>query len=353
MSVAATSAEAEPAGTRMLPRGGRVLVIRMSALGDVLFTLEAVAALARERPDVKIDFLVEDRFASLLQDHPQISELIVYPRRHWLQIPGHLLRLWRRRYDVVLDLHGIQKSALHLRFSRALRKLGFLPPAGREGAHRAANVRLTAPTPLPHRADLGHLALRELGLSGTPARAVLAALEPPTALLAAWPRPRVLLHPGTSGFAAFKRWPATSFAALAHRLKSEGIGVAVSFGPGEEPLAAQLEAAAPGLLRVDGKALGLRGLAGVCGHADVIVAADTGPLHIAAAMGTRCVALFGPKDHTRYGPRAHDGIRHEVLFADVPCRPCTRRACVSPQCVLRLQVDDVVAAVRRQLAAAR
>ncbi|MBK8098873.1 MAG: glycosyltransferase family 9 protein [Planctomycetes bacterium] len=353
MSVAASTAGTEPAGGRLLPRGGRVLVIRMSALGDVLFALETVAALARERPDVTIDFLVEDRFASLLQDQPQIAELIVYPRRRWLSVPGHLLRLWRRRYDVVLDLHGIQKSALHLRFLRAPTKLGFLPPAGREGAHRAANVRLTAPTPLPHRADLGHLALRELGLSGVPARAVLAAIEPPPALLAAWPRPRILLHPGTSSFAAFKRWPAASFAALAQRLKSDGVGVAVSFGPGEEQLAAQLEAAAPGLLRVDGRSLGLRGLAGVCRHADVVVAADTGPLHIAAAMGTRCVALFGPKDHTRYGPREHDGIRHEVLFADVPCRPCTRRSCVSPQCVLRLQVDDVAAAVHRQLEAAR
>jgi ADP-heptose:LPS heptosyltransferase len=104
---------------------------------------------------------------------------------------------------------------------------------------------------------------------------------------------------------------------------------------------------------VDGKALGLRGLAGVLQQVDVMVAADTGPLHIAAAVGTRCIALFGPKDPDRYGPRAHGDVRHEVLFHDVPCRPCTRRDCVSPQCVLGIDVERVAAAVLRMLAVER
>jgi ADP-heptose:LPS heptosyltransferase len=84
-------------------------------------------------------------------------------------------------------------------------------------------------------------------------------------------------------------------------------------------------------------------------HVDCVVAADTGPLHIAAAMGAHCVALFGPKDTSRYGPRSFDAIGHEVLFFDVPCRPCTLRDCVSPQCVLGLTVDRVEQAVLRLL----
>jgi ADP-heptose:LPS heptosyltransferase len=68
-------------------------------------------------------------------------------------------------------------------------------------------------------------------------------------------------------------------------------------------------------------------------------------------MGARCVALFGPKDPTRYGPRAHGDVGHEVLFHDVPCRPCKRRDCVSPVCVLGIEVDTVEAAVLRQIAA--
>ena len=167
------------------------------------------------------------------------------------------------------------------------------------------------------------------------------------------PRPIVLLHPGTSAFAEFKRWPVARFCELARRLVARGIGVAVSYGPGEQDLAAPILAAAPQVRPVDGRALSLRGLAGAMQHVDVVVAADTGPLHIAAAVGARCVALFGPKDPLRYGPRAFDPAGHEVLFADVPCRPCKRRDCASPQCVLGLEVERVEAAVLRTLARAR
>lgn len=335
----------------VLPRGGRVLVVRLSALGDVLFALETVAALHRERPDVAIHFLVEDRFASLLQDHPQIARVLVYPRKHRLRIPGSLLALRRQRYDVVIDLHGILKSALHVGFSRATLKIGADAPAAREGAERVLHKKVAMPTPLPHRADIGHRILRGLGLSGVPAAPTIAAVPPPPELLGGLPRPRVWLQPGTSAFAAFKRWPVLHFAELARRLAARGIGVAVGFGPGEAELAAPVLAAAPAARGVDGARLGLRGLAGALRECDVAAAAATGPLHIAGAVGLRCVALFGPKDQRRYGPRAHGAAAHEVLFHDVPCRPCTRRDCVTPQCVLGIPVDAVEAAVLRQIAA--
>ncbi len=114
------TATADPLpGLTYLPRGGSVLVIRLSALGDVLFALETVAALHRQRPDVAIDFLVEDRFAALLEGHPHLRDVLVYPRRRKLAIAGSLLRLRRRRYDVGFDLHGILKSAMHLVMVRA------------------------------------------------------------------------------------------------------------------------------------------------------------------------------------------------------------------------------------------
>jgi ADP-heptose:LPS heptosyltransferase len=338
-------------GVRLLPRGGRVLVIRLSALGDVLFALETVAALHHERPDVRIDFLVEDRFQALLAGHPHLDRVLVYPRRRRLAMPGSVRALRRQRYDVVLDVHGILKSAAHVWLARAGTKVGAAAPASREGAARAYDLVVPMPTPPPHRAEIGHRLLAAIGLSGTPMPPLLAAVPPPPGLLADVAAPRVLLHPGTSAFAEFKRWPATHFAELARRLTARGIGVLVGFGPGERELAAPALAAAPQSRAVDGKDLGLLGLAGVMAHCAVVVAADTGPLHLAAAMGARCVALFGPKDPRRYGPRAHGGVAHEVLWHDVPCRPCRRRTCISPQCVLGIAVADVEAAVLRQLAA--
>ncbi|MCB9877558.1 MAG: glycosyltransferase family 9 protein [Planctomycetes bacterium] len=337
-------------GAAMLPVGGRVLVIRLSALGDVLFALETVAALKRERPDVRIDFLVEDRFRRLLDDHPDLDEVLSYPRSRWLRIPGSLWRLRRRRYDVVLDVHGIQKSALHVLFARARHKVGPLPPAAREGASFAYSLKVPMPTPPPHRAEIGHRLLRAIGLSGAPTQSRMHTTPPPPALLADLPRPRVLLHPGTSAFAAFKRWPTERFAELAERLCARGVSVLVGFGPGEQELAAPALQRAPRARAVDGKQLGLAGFAGVLAECDVVVAADTGPLHMAAAVGARCVALFGPKDPARYGPRAHGAVHHELLRHAVPCQPCRRRTCVTPLCVLGVQVDDVEQAVLRQLA---
>ena len=205
------------------------------------------------------------------------------------------------------------------------------------------------PEPVPHRADIGHRLLAAIGLSGLPTAPVLATTPPPPELLAGLPAPRVLLHPGTSAFAEFKRWPVTHFAELARRLAARGISVLVGYGPGERELAEPALAAAPASRAIDGGASGLLGMAGVLAECRVVVAADTGPLHLAAAVGARCVALFGPKDPARYGPRAHGDIRHEVLFHDVPCRPCRRRTCVTPQCVLGIAVADVEAAVLRQL----
>lgn len=352
MSDVGTTAATDLRAAHELPRGGRVLVIRLSALGDVLFALETVAALRAERPDVAIDFLVEDRFASLLREHPHIERVLTYPRRRVLRMPAGIRALRAARYDVVLDLHGIQKSAVHVWFARARTKVGAAAPGSREGAAWAYSRAVAMPTPLPHRADIGHHLLAAIGLSGQPVPPLLPAKAPPAELLADLPRPRVFLHPGTSAFAAFKRWPADRFAELARRLRARGLAVLVGFGPGEAGLATPVLDAAAGSRAVDGSTLGLLGLAGVMQQCEVVVAADTGPLHLGAAVGARCVALFGPKDTARYGPRAHGTVRHEILFHDVPCRPCTRRTCVTPQCVLGIEVDTVERAVLRQLAAA-
>jgi ADP-heptose:LPS heptosyltransferase len=245
---------------------------------------------------------------------------------------------------------------MHVRSARAATKVGAAPPAAREGAWRACNLVVPMPgttaSPVPHRADIGHHLLRAIGLSGRPTPPLFPTTPPPAALFEGLPQPCVLLHPGTSSFAAFKRWPGEHFAELARRLVARGTGVLLGFGPGEDELITAAQRAAPCARAVDGAQLGLAGLASAMQRCSVVVAADTGPLHLAAAVGTRCVALFGPKDPLRYGPRAHGDVRHEVLWADVPCRPCRRRDCVTPQCVLGIDVDRVEAAVLRQLAEA-
>jgi len=253
------------------------------------------------------------------------------------------------RYDAVFDLHGIQKSAWWTLAARARRKIGLDAPVAREQAHRLYRERVRLPVPLPHRAEWGLAVLRAAGLRGERAAPLLPPARPAEDPFAPG-RPRVALHPGTSEFARFKRWPLPRYAELARRLRERGVSVAVSVGPGEEPLRDAMQAAVPGIPVILGAALGLVDLAGVYARCDLLVAADTGPLHLAAAAGARVLALFGPKDETLYGPR---GTGHAVAFHDVPCRPCKRRDCVSPQCVLGLDVDRVERLVLEQLRIAR
>lgn len=333
---------------RPLPEGAHVLVVRLSALGDVLFALETVAALRAERPDVRVDFLVEDRFAGVLRDHPDLDAIRTLPRRGARR---RLAALWAlrsgRRYDAVLDVHGLLKSALPARLVRTRRRIGFAPPLAKEGAHRFYTETVDVPRPTPHRAEQGLHLLRALGLRGDAHPARLADAEAAQEL-AAGTGPLVVLHPGASAFAAFKRWPVERFAELAARLTDTGVRVAVSFGPGEQDLGRSIRGAAPDVILLDGTELGLLRLAASYRRADLVVAADTGPLHIAAAAGARVLALFGPKDTRLYGPRDH-GAGHRTLFHDVPCRPCRRRRCASPICILGLDVDAVEAEVRSML----
>src|SRR5690606_6876680 len=154
-----------------LEPGARVLLVRLSALGDVLFALETLASLKRERPDVRADFLVEDRFAALLHEHPAIDRLLTLPRRGRQRYPAAVRALRRERYDAVLDRPGILKSAVPVRRARTRLRLGYARPGSREGAHHVYDRAVELPLPLPHRADRGYHLLRALGLSGDRARA--------------------------------------------------------------------------------------------------------------------------------------------------------------------------------------
>ncbi len=325
----------------------RVLIIRMSALGDIIFALETVASLKAERPDVTVDFLVEDRFAGLLEGHPQLAEVLVFPRRTKWAIPAQLWRLRRHKYDAVLDLHGNLKSSLQVLCSRARLKLGYQSPVAREGSQHCYHRRVQVPEPLPHRAERGLFLLRELGLEGQARRPVIPVRTDVPDCWGGHPGTRVVLHPGTSEFAAFKRWPLERFARLAGQLVDHDCAVGLSHGPDERWMAEKIRAEVPEAFSVGGD-LGLRGLAAVLRDADVVVAADTGPLHIATAMGTPVVALFGPKEVRWFGPR---GEGHVVLYHDVPCRPCLRRRCASAQCVLGLTVATVLDAALQTAAA--
>jgi lipopolysaccharide heptosyltransferase I len=309
----------------------RLLLVRLSALGDVAMGLHVLATVRARQPDARVGWLVEDRFAGLLQGHPQIDVLHVYARRRarvpWV-LAELLKELRRERYDLALDLQGNLKSGFLARLAGAKRTMGLDAPLAREGNRFFVTERV--PPPAGHRLD-AYLKLLDhaIGPGGTAPATVPASGERHGALV---------LHPGVSRFGAFKRWPAASFAELADRLAARlEAPVILTAGPGERVDADDVRARMHRAATI-AEPKGLRALADLLLGARLFVASDTGPAHIAAALGVPTITLFGPKDPAVMAPV---GPRARAVRAGVRCSPCALRSCPDPVCMTTLAVDQV------------
>jgi len=315
----------------------RILVVRLSALGDVVIGLHVLSTLCARVGSANVDWLAEDRFAPLLEGHPQIDTLHVYERRQLGQ-RGGLRQLWNlvgelraAHYDLVIDLQGNMKSGVLSRFSGAPRRVGLAPPLSSEG-NRLFMTESIAARP-GHRIDSYRDLIDQLFGPG----------DFPTAILPSEPEDHdaLLFHPGVSGFGEFKRWPPEHYAALGDRLSAAlERPVLLSAGPGErsQAEAVQQRMSVPATIV---EPASLKALVNTLAGAHLVVAADTGPAHLAAAAGVPTITLYGPKDPSVLAPL---GPRAEAVRAGVRCSPCTLRACPDPICMSELSVDQVEAA---------
>ena len=332
----------------------RILLVRLSALGDVVQCLPALSALRQGRPDAEIGWLVEDRNAGVLENHPQIDRLFRFERRK-----GGASAAWRVSREVrswaphvSVDLQGNLKGALLTRLCAAPRRIGLPRGETREGmAHAFATEFIPPGPPGEHRADRALRLVAPLGAKG-PAAPVLPAVRPEArdkialalAELGLSPGRYALLLPGTSDFGAFKRWPARRFGELAVRLAAErGLPSLVSFGPGQRELADAVVAAAPHAARLAPDA-SLNEFMALASGAAIVVGADSGPVVMASILGVPTVALFGPKDPRVYAPR---GARTAVVWKQVYCSPCLLRRCGDPICMTTMETSETWQAVER------
>ncbi len=355
----------------MSSRPPRVLLVRLSALGDVIRALPVLATLRAHRPDAEISWLVEDRAATLLRDHPQIDHLFVYPRRRWQQdsrrpwrwarLVAEVFRFFRslrhRRFDWSIDLQGNLKSAALVALCGARGRAGFARGEGREGNWMVQSVRVPVP-PGIHKMDRGLALLGAIAPIGKPFETVTDVVIPVTAA----ERQRVLdtlrdqglerggfavLHPGTSAFGEFKRWPPERFGELARWLRERhGLTSLVTWGPGEESLAQRVVDLAGDAARISPAWRSLGEFTTVLESCGLVVGSDTGPTHLAAARAAPTVVLFGPKDPALYAPF---GPRVEVVWNQTSCSPCKLRFCPDPICMSTMVLTDVQEAVDRAI----
>ncbi len=343
-------------------------MVRLSSLGDVVHTLSALEALRRLQPSAQISWIVEPPGDELLSGHPALDEVIPFPRKAWqreLTRPARAIgalaraipamrRLSSRGFDIAVDFQGNFRSGVVTLASGASVRVGFARPQCRELNSVFTNVRMKV-QPAQHRADK---ALGLVGFFGPVAKDVRVRL--PRSLtaeikMAHWlkslPEGRfsVVMHPGTSPFGSFKRWPSRSFGELARRLIGNlGARVIVSWGPGEENMAVDVWETSGQSVLLTPPPVNLADLIALVRKCDLFVGADTGPTHIAAAAGAPTVAIFGPKDPAVYAPRFDIG---EVVRAPVPCSPCARRRCDKPDCMTQITTEMVYEAAVKCLAA--
>jgi len=341
----------------------KILMIRLSAIGDVLFTLPAVTSWIGCHPGDQVTWLVEDKAAAILEHRQDLHEIIVYERariRHLLKHPfrwpaligllaGHLGRIRKNVYDEVYDFQGNLKSAMHTLLARSGCKIGFDGNNSKEMSHLVYDRRVSPPKAAVHRVDkalallfpTGHeqeIARPDLQIPGEVARraqSVVQDLFPGIGGV----HPLAVMHPGTSAFGAFKRWPAERFGLLALRLYDAfGLRTLITWGPGEEELADRAAGASEGRAVVAPRTRSIVELAGLIAQATLFVAADSGPLHLANLMGIPCAALFGPKEPEVYKPYFRPCT---VVTTGVCCSPCSVRRCDDPICMTGIDVDRV------------
>jgi heptosyltransferase-1 len=332
----------------------KLLIVRLGALGDIVHGLPVAAAVRERYPDAQIDWLVDARHAAILEFVPAISRRVAVEGRR----PGGVLRairaLRRERYDVAIDLQGLVKSAAFARLSGAARVIGFDRSHLRE---KAASFFYTEHV---HPGDGVHVVDKNLSVLG-----LLAVTERPRRFPIAVPASAALeqvaervAREGRHGFALVnpgagwpnKRWPLERFGEVVSWIaEARGLLPVVLWGPGDQAVAAHVVDASKGAAILAPKT-GIGDLLALSRAARLMLSGDTGPLHVAAAVGTPIVALFGPTDPARNGPWDDADISLS-RYGDCVCR-YQRRCRRSRACIADIPVDDVRAAIGRRLAAA-
>jgi len=329
----------------------RVLIVRLGSLGDIVHAIPAAAALRRAYPQATIDWLVDTRHRDLLELVPIVNRRIPVETSGVGSVIGVVRELRRARYDAALDLQGLLKSAVLARLSGAARVIGFPEELLRERAARLFYTE-TAGDAAPHVIDKNMSMLKAVGIR-MPAidfpledRNPLVAADARLRLGVAEGTPFALINPGAAW--PNKRWPPVYFAEVARALSARhNLRSLVLWGPGEERLASDIVTASGGASAASSPTT-VADLVSLAKAAALMISGDTGPMHIAAAVGTPLIGIFGPTDPQRNGPWAEDDLTASRYRA---CACHYQRECrISGWCLLDISPREVMELVDRRLA---
>ena len=331
-----------------------LLIIKLRYIGDVLLATPTLRAIKEARPDVLVTMMVNRGTEGVLSGNPDIDEILVLDKGSLAAQWRLIVELRRRRFDTVIDLTDGDRSAFLSWISGASVRIGFNDEHRRRGICYSAIV---PPQPgLRHRIERDLAALKPLGVPASEQQPKLWLTEEDEAgadqlldrLGIRRERALIILQPGARYW--FKAWPAERFAELADRLTSEyPCQVLIGGSKDEEALAQRIhEAATSRPVSIAGRTT-LKQFAAIAKRAVLFVGNDSGAMHLAAAVGTPMVALFGPSNPDEWGPR---GGRMKVLYKGLDCRACFHPTCERGElnCMKQLSVEAVYTAASQLLA---
>jgi len=341
-----------------------ILIVKLSAIGDVVHCLPVLEVLRKNYPDARIDWVVEQDAADILEGHPLLNRLIISRRKSWQKdLPGikclpavrdvfrFLRELRSQYYDLVIDLQGLFKSGVITGLSKGGRKIGMT--GSREGAEWFLNEK---PVPVDYstHAVKRYLSVTEyLGLEthewvgGIPVSGRdVHSIEKVFETFGLGKRPLVAVNPMAKW--TTKLWKTEHFALLSDRVIDElGCDIIFTGSSGDravlDEIRERMHNRAPNLAGLTS----LKELSVLYQRSALMITTDTGPMHIAAAMGCPVIALFGPTSPYRTGPY---GKGHTVIRKRLECGPCFRRRCGNPRCMNEISVDAVFEVVKKRLA---
>jgi lipopolysaccharide heptosyltransferase III len=335
----------------------RVLVVRLRSIGDTVLTTPSLFALRRFIPHVQLDILLEDWVAPVLEGSDLVDRVITLPRDSTPARARLARELRATRYDVVYNLHGGTTATFLTRATGAKHRVGF------ENYQYARLHNHVAPSPLAiwQRPTL-HSVEQQLALIGWTGVPVtdrpgtrLAVTEPASTSVAEklatigidGGEAIAMIHP-TAAFDT-KQWSVENFARVNQELRNRGLAPVVVVAPSEIATAEALVAQSPASLAVLSD-LSLPQVTALASCAKLFVGNDSGIAHIAAAVGTPCVVVFGSSNRNHWRPWTTQP--NEIVFEELPCQPCHGYFCAEfekPECILRVPVERVIGAVDRIL----
>ncbi|MBC8199087.1 MAG: lipopolysaccharide heptosyltransferase I [Desulfobacteraceae bacterium] len=336
-----------------------ILIVKLSAIGDVIHTLPALNAVRKQYPDAHITWLVEEATYSVIKGHKALDRIIVSRRKRWLkglagrfcvknfrEACGFIKQLRDTNYDIILDFQALLKSGVLIELARGGRKIGFDKGMDhQEHSYIFLNERIKPVDMEVHALTRGMMLLESIGIKSreTVFNVPISEQDRDAAndLLMQHgikaPKPLVAINPMAKW--ETKLWDNLKFANLADRLIEQANADVIFTGSREdskaiEDIISNMKAKASNLAgRTD-----LKTLAALYEKTSIVVSTDTGPMHLAAAIGTPVVALFGPTAPWRTGPF---GPGHKIIRADMECSPCFKRQCKTIDCMKQITVDQV------------